>query len=192
MPWDSPPNPVESLIAEAIDRFLEYVTIERGGSPRTGRVYRYDLEMFFRFTNVPPQLIQQHHIRNFLVHLRTERGYSNAAIRRKLACIRSFYRFLTQEKTINEDPTVGIAAPRLGQKLPRVVSPEDVRRLLYAARNYEKNALRAHALIQVLYSTGARVSEVCDMNIEDVDFINYLLHTGNLLQALFYSFFFMC
>ncbi len=168
--FDLPANPIQMLIDEAIDRFMEYVAIERGGSPQTARVYRYDLEMFFNYIGVPPQQVQQHHIRMFLGHLKTERDYSNASLRRKLACLRSMFRFLLQEQIVAQDPTAGLVTPKLGQKLPRAVSPEDVKRLLWAALNSEKNSERTHALIQVLYSTGARVSEICSINIEDIDF----------------------
>lgn len=168
--FDSPNNPIQMLIDEAIDRFTEYVAIERGGSPHTARVYRYDLEMFFKYIGVPPQQVQQHHIRMFLAHLKTEKAYSNASLRRKLACLRSLFRFLLHEQIVLQDPTAGLVTPKLGQKLPRAVSPEDVKRLLWAALNSEKNSERTHALIQVLYSTGARVSEICSINIEDIDF----------------------
>lgn len=168
--FDSPPNPIRMLINEAIDRFTEYIAIERGGSFKTSRVYRYDLEMFFQFIGVPPQQVQSHHVRMFLAHLKTDKGYANASLRRKLACLRSFFRFLVQEEKVLVDPTAGLATPKLGQRLPRTISPEDVNRLLYAARNSEKNASRTHTILQVLYSTGARVSELCGMNIEDIDF----------------------
>jgi site-specific recombinase XerD len=167
------PFPTESptiSVTEAIDRFAEYVAIERGGSLETSRVYRYDLEMFFNFIGIIPAHVRSHHIRMFLTHLKTDRGYANASIRRKLACLRSFFRFLTQEKLVAEDPTVGIATPKLGQSLPRAISPEDVKRLLWAAKNSEKNPTRSLAIVHVLYSTGVRVSELCDMNIEDINF----------------------
>ncbi len=167
---ESPPNPINMLVNEAIDRFTEFVSIERGGSPQTARVYRYDLEMFFSFVGIPPQQVQTHHVRMFLAYLKTDKGYSSASLRRKLACLRSFFRFLDQEKMITDNPTSGLVTPRLGQHLPRSVSPEDVKRLLWAARNYEKNPKRTYAIFQVLYSTGARVSELCSMNIEDIDF----------------------
>lgn len=168
--YESPPNPIQTLVNQAIDRFTEYIAIERGGSYKTSRVYRYDLEMFFQFIGVPPQQVQSHHVRMFLTQLKTDRGYSNASLRRKLACLRSFFRFLLQEEMVLTDPTVGISTPKLGQSLPRVISPEDVNRLLWAARNSEKSASRTHAILQVLYSTGARVSELCGIDIEDIDF----------------------
>lgn len=174
--FDAPPNPIKQLIAESVDRFTEFVAIERGGSEQTSRVYRYDLEMFFNYIGVPPQQVQPHHIRMFLAHLKTDRGYSNAALRRKLACLRSYFRFCAKEKLVSTDPTIGLATPKLGKHLPRAVSPEDVKRLLWAAQNSEKNAARTHAIIQVLYSTGARVSELCSMNIEDIDFAEGTIH----------------
>jgi site-specific recombinase XerD len=168
--FEPPPNPIHMLVTEAIDRFTEYVAIERGGSQNTSRVYRYDLEMFFQYIGVPPQQVQSHHIRMFLAHLKNDRDYSNAALRRKLACLRSFFRFLVQEEKVLVDPTIGISTPKLGQRLPRTISSEEVNRLLWAARNSEKNSSRTHTILQVLYSTGARVSELCDMDIGDIDF----------------------
>ncbi len=115
-------------------------------------------------------MVQSQHIRMFLSHLKSDKGYANASLRRKLACLRSFFRFLVNERVITGDPTTGLATPKLSKSLPRAISPEEMNRLLWAARNSEKNATRTHAMLQVLYSTGARVSELCDMNIENIDF----------------------
>lgn len=152
-------------VGEALEAFSEHICVERGGSERTARAYRYDLEMFFRFVGRGPGDVGMADVRRFLAHLKQVRGYSAAGIRRKLACLRSFFRFLMREGLADSDPTAGLATPRLGKRLPKVVSPEDVRRLVEAA-----DSLRTRALLLVLYSTGARVSEVCAMNIEDVDF----------------------
>jgi site-specific recombinase XerD len=167
---ESSPNPIRTLVNEAIDRFTEHVAIERGGSHQTSRVYRYDLEMFFQYIGVPPQQVQSHHVRMFLAHLKTDKGYANASLRRKLACLRSFFRFLLQEEMVLVDPTIGLITPKLGQTLPRSIPPEDVKRLLWAARNVEKNMNRTHTIFQILYSTGVRVSELCNINIEDINF----------------------
>ncbi|MFX1317854.1 MAG: site-specific tyrosine recombinase/integron integrase [Promethearchaeota archaeon] len=163
-------TPIHKLVNEAIDRFTEYVAIERGGSYQTSRVYRYDLEMFFQYIGVPPQQVQPQHVRMFLTHLKTDNGYASASLRRKLACLRSFFRFLVKRQLLPADPTAGLMTPKLGQHLPRTIPPEDVNRLLWAARNVEKEPIRAHTIFQILYSTGVRVSELCDINIEDIDF----------------------
>ncbi len=167
--------PTSNEVDEAIDRFVEYLSIEKGGSPRTARAYRYDIEMFFRFIQLPTNAVQFQHIRKFLSHLRTNRKYSNASIRRKMACLRSFFRFLKKEGLINVDPTAGFSTPKLGKKLPHVISQEDIGNLLRASRQMGKFALRTYTFIQVFYSTGARVSEVCSMNIEDIDFSESLI-----------------
>lgn len=168
-PPAAPEAPEPSAVTAALDRFTEHVSIERGGSPGTARAYRYDLEMFFRFVRVAPQEVSSTHVRTFLAHLKADGGYSSAALRRKLACLRSFYRLLRAEKMVTEDPTVGVLSPQLGQRLPRVVSPNDVKQLLTAAETLDKASLRTQALLQVLYGTGARVSEVCAIDIEDID-----------------------
>lgn len=179
-PWHAKPKPAEApstalalpqppAVTAALDRFTEYVSIERGGSPGTARAYRYDLEMFFRFVQTTPEAVNATHVRTFLAHLKADCGYSSTALRRKLACLRSFYRLLRADKMVAEDPTVGVLSPQLGQRLPRVVSPNDVKQLLTAAETHHKTPLRTHALLQVLYGTGARVSEVCAIDIEDID-----------------------
>lgn len=171
-PSTTPEDAPSSALCAALDRFTEYVSIERGGSPGTARAYRYDLEMFFRLASVEPQAVNSGHVRSFLAHLKTDCGYTSAALRRKLACLRSFYRLLVAEKMAAEDPTVGVLSPQLGQRLPRVVSPNDVKQLLATAETLDKAPLRTQALLQVLYGTGARVSEVCTIDIEDIDFGN--------------------
>ena len=154
-------------VGSAIDAFSAYLSVERGGSPRTSEAYRYDLEMFFRYVKVVPVEVTQTHIRGFLAHLKTDRNYANVSLRRKLACIRSFYKFLVEEGLASENPTRRLVSPRLGQRLPKVIAFEDVRRLLATARS--GGSLRTYTLLQVLYSTGCRVSEVCAMDVQDLD-----------------------
>jgi integrase/recombinase XerC len=169
-PFYAPFSPTTISVSDAIDRFLEHVTIERGGSLQTSRVYRYDLEMFFNYIGTVPNQVKTHHIRMFLNFLRTDKGYANASLRRKLACLRSFFRHLKNEGIAPEDPTQGLITPKLSHRLPRSASPEDVQRLLWTAQNLEKHSLRTYTMLQILYSTGVRVSELCDMNIEDINF----------------------
>ena len=157
-------------LSDAVDRFLEHITIERGGSLQTSRVYRYDLEMFFNYVGTVPNQVRSHHIRMFLNFLRSDKGYATSSLRRKLACLRSFFRYLKQQGIIAEDPTLGAITPKLGQSLPRSATPEDVNRLLWTAKNLDKYPLRTYTMLQVMYSTGVRVSELCDMNIEDINF----------------------
>ena len=170
LPIDSPYNLTTISVSEGIDRFMEHITIERGGSFQTSRVYRYDLEMFFNYVGTVPTQVKPHHIRMFLNHLKTEKNYANTSLRRKLACLRSFFRFLKQERLISEDPTTATITPKLGQSLPKSASPDEVNQLLWTAKNMDKYPLRTYTMLQILYSTGIRVSELCDMNIEDIDF----------------------
>ena len=160
-------------VSSAIDTFVAYLSVERGGSPQTAGAYRYDLEMFFRYARVTPSEVTQAHIRRFLAHLRSDRGYASVSLRRKIACLRSFYKFLVEEGMASENPTARIVSPRLGQRLPKVVTFEDVQKLLSTARSGD--SLRTYTLVQVLYSTGCRVSEVCAMNVEDLDLVEGLI-----------------
>jgi site-specific recombinase XerD len=160
-------------VSAAIDTFVAYLSVERGGSPQTAEAYRYDLEMFFRYAKVVPAEASQADIRRFLAHLRSDRRYASVSLRRKIACLRSFYKFLVEEGMVAVNPTARIVSPRLGQRLPKVVTFEEVQKLLATARSGE--SLRTYTLVQVLYSTGCRVSEVCAMDVEDLDLTEGLI-----------------
>ncbi|GEO25748.1 tyrosine recombinase XerD [Alicyclobacillus acidoterrestris] len=156
---------------EWIQRFVEYLTVERGLSPNTLESYERDLHTFQSYLakrgSCVIQEIQQHHIAAYLGYLH-EAGRANATISRNLASIRSFFHFLVREDFILQDPTIHVDTPKIEKKLPRVLTPEEIERLLRAPDQSTPSGMRDYAMLELLYATGIRVSELVSLKATDV------------------------
>ncbi len=156
-----------------ITEFLRHIEVERGYSPHTLSAYRNDLGQFDAFLGVQESerewpKVDQDVVVSYVLSLK-EREYSQATVARKLAAIKSFFHFLVAESVLADDPTAALDAPRVTKKLPRTLSRDDVERLLAAPlAGRGPKALRDAALLEVLYATGIRVSELVALNVEDV------------------------
>ena len=162
------------VIRERVEDFLSYIAVERGYSDNTLAAYRNDLSQFTQYlagrTDVHDWAsVGQDVIVDYVLNLR-ERAYSSATVARKVAAIRSFFHFLVAEGDIRQDPTVALDAPRVKKRLPHALSQDDVDRLLAAPGEVKgPKGLRDSALIELLYATGMRVSEIVALNVDDVN-----------------------
>lgn len=157
---------------QAIQRFLHYLSIERNTSDYTRRNYHDDLAKFFRLLgNKPLRDITPFDIRSFLAHQSTSH-YAKRTIARRLSCLRSFFRFLCREGVLKQNPAAVVPAPRLEHRLPTFLDEDQVRRLLEAPPTDRWQGLRDRAILETLYSTGMRVSELVGLNLNDVDDIS--------------------
>ena len=162
--------------------FLAYLEFERGLSRNTLEAYRSDLLQLGQFlerNDFDATLVGHNELARFLSEL-TAGGpqrppVAPATIQRKTACLRSFYRHLRREEIISHDPTAELRAPRKSQRLPQVLSRDEVAKLLAAPRGTLPAALRDRALLEVMYACGLRASEAVDLTLGAVD-----LRTGVL------------
>lgn len=157
-----------SKIQERADEFLRRLEHERNFSVHTLRAYRKDLEEFIEFLGGDPT-ISHIRLRGFLARLR-QRGLSKSTTARKLAALRSFFRFLCREGVLKSNPVVGLRTPKKEKRLPNVLSAEEVERLLNTTSGGESADLRDRAILETLYSAGMRVSELASLDVKDVDF----------------------
>jgi integrase/recombinase XerC len=114
-------------------------------------------------------------VRSYLVVL-NEKQYSKATIARKLATLRSFYKFLVKRNRVSSNPVVGIRTPKQEKRLPRFLEYEQIKRLLETPPSDSWLGARDRAIMETLYSTGMRVSEVVAINLDDVDFLGEVVH----------------
>ncbi|AQT68305.1 Tyrosine recombinase XerC [Anaerohalosphaera lusitana] len=114
-------------------------------------------------------------IRGYLAHL-NQKGYSKSTTARKLATLRSFYKFLVRRNFIDSNPVTPVKTPKQEKKLPRFLEYEEVQRLLNAPSTKNWLGARDRAILEVLYSTGMRVSEIVSLNMDDVDFLGEVIH----------------
>jgi len=153
--------------------FLAYLELERGLSRNTLSAYRSDLLQFGAFLdrrNLAATDARHGDLAAFLSELAAgPTPVAAATIGRKVACLRSFYRHLRREGIIEHDPTAELRGPRKSQRLPRVLSRDEVARLLREPKGTDPRALRDRALLEIMYACGLRASEATGLNLEDVD-----------------------
>jgi integrase/recombinase XerC len=113
--------------------------------------------------------------RAYLAHL-NEKGYSKATIARKLATLRSFYKFLVKTNRCTSNPLTAIRTPKQDKKLPRFLEYQEIKRLLETPPTDSWLGSRDRAILETLYSTGIRVSELVGLNMDDIDFLSEVIH----------------
>ncbi len=176
-------HPEESLIT-SVNAFIDELTTERGFSVNTVAAYRNDLSQFAEYLSAPPAADQLapleswngltgDHLGRYLSHM-YEKQYAASTVARKTAAIKSFCHYLTNNGRLREDPSQSLAAPRVDRYVPRAISEQEVDRLLAepraAAKSRRPDALRDLAMIETLYASGMRVSELVALDVDDVDF----------------------
>jgi len=159
-------------LSVAVRRFLRYLRAERNASPLTVKSYREDLNHFRDFLgkdqDPPPQTLTTPVLRGYLVALH-EQGYSAATIARRLATLRSFFRFGQREGWVEGNPAKPLRNPRRGRRLPHVLTTEEVEKLLNAPPAEGFQGLRDRAILETLYSAGLRISELVGLCDGDLD-----------------------
>ena len=155
-----------------IDKFSNYLEVEKNYSEHTLRNYRSDLEGLASFLGDKElKAITHLDLRRYLAELKT-RGNAKRTVVRKLGAIRSFFRFLSREKYIHNNPADSVFTPKMDKKLPEFLDAESTIKLVTSPAGNTSSSLRDRAMLEVLYSTGMRVSELVGMNTDDVDIIS--------------------
>lgn len=158
-------------LAPEVRDFLDYARVEKGLASNSLASYRCDLEAFTAFLRRQRKsfdVARREEIRGFLAEL-YHRGLSARSVARHLVSLRNLFRFLQKERRIRTDPTAEIQAPKLGTDLPHYLSIEEVDRLLEAPDPSTSAGLRDKAMLELLYATGMRVSELVSLRSEDLD-----------------------
>ena len=158
-----------------VDRFLQFLEAEKNASPHTIKNYRSDLIEFFRFLGKASlNEINYLSIRRFLAYLK-EKEFLRSTVSRKLACLKSFFKYLTREHLLNANPASGIATPKRERRLPSFLETQEVEHLLESTQGDKWEIKRDRAILEILYSSGIRVSELVGLNEEDMDLLSNLL-----------------
>jgi site-specific recombinase XerD len=155
-----------------VNDFLITLEIEKGYSPKTIREYSYDLKMFERF-NCGKSLEETTtmDLRRFLLHLKRDKEYAARSLHRKICSLKSFFKFLKKEGLISINPTENIESPKIPKSLPKTITIEETLKLLATPDNP-----RDKTILYLLYGTGMRVSELSNLNIEQIDLKNKTIH----------------
>jgi integrase/recombinase XerC len=165
---------------QALDRFLRFLTVERNASPLTVKSYREDLQSLVDYlsdenANCPRvATLTTLDLREYLSALH-DAGYAKSSISRRLACLRTFFRFAQREGLTNQNPARPLRNPRPARKLPHFLSTDEIRQLLAAPSPRTALGLRDRAILETMYSAGLRVSETVGLNDEDLNLSEGLL-----------------
>ncbi|HEY8281365.1 MAG TPA: site-specific tyrosine recombinase XerD [Leifsonia sp.] len=161
-------------VEAAVDSYLRHVSIERGLSANTVAAYRRDLTVYAGWLEEQcirsPAEVTSPVISEFAVHLgsRPESPLTASSLARMLSTVRGFHRFLLEEGLVGADVAHEIRPPKLSSRLPKAISVDQVNALLAATDGDEPAQLRDKALLELLYATGARVSEAVNLNVDHV------------------------
>ncbi len=163
-------------ITELTFDFLGHLELERGLARNTLEAYRSDLQQFAEFLErhgLDPLVVHTTDLSAFISELATgtpERpAAAPATLQRKIACLRSFYRHLRREQILDHDPAAELRAPRSRARLPKVLSRDEVTRLLEQPRGTTPGALRDRALLETMYACGLRASEAIGLELSELD-----------------------
>ncbi len=157
--------------AESLDLFLTYLSVEKGLSRNTINAYATDLKKYLLFMKEKGRKVakaDKPDILNFLELLRSD-AYTISTVCRYISSIKSFYKFLLLEKVIQDDPTENLQTPKKWERVPKALSVSDVKDLL-GAKFSVKTALRDSSMLELLYSSGLRVSELVNIKLGDIHF----------------------
>ncbi|MEN6371490.1 MAG: tyrosine recombinase XerC [Armatimonadota bacterium] len=151
-----------------LDRFIDYLKIVKRVSPHTLRSYSSDIVQFLEFAKEAQSETWDYPlIRRFLAHLQRQ-GCKKTSVARKIAALRAFFKYLVRKGVLSADPTSGVVPPRKEKKLPKFLREEQIDALLEAPDLSEPLGLRDRAILETLYATGLRVSELVAMNLDDI------------------------
>lgn len=154
----------------ALDAFLDFLSVERGLSPNTIEAYFLDTRDFLRFLadrRLNLDKVSRDNINEFLQHLYTDK--SPRSVSRKIVTLRTFYRFLLQDGYVDHDPTETLETPKTWQTLPRYLNQDEVETLLDQPNMEKTLGLRDRTMLEVLYATGLRVTELVSIKPRDIN-----------------------
>jgi integrase/recombinase XerC len=154
-----------------IGKFIEYLEYEKGYSKKTIISYENDLELFYNYLKENKinsiKNIDYNTIRKYLSHLHDNK-YEASSVSRKISALRSFFKYNIKEKTITNNPMTLISNPKKEKKLPKYLNYEEIEKLINSIEIDTKEGIQERLIIELLYSTGIRVSELVNIKIKDI------------------------
>lgn len=160
-----------TAIADGIERFLRHLAVERRASAHTISNYRRDLQAWQAFCAIQglhdPGAVQFAQVQQFMAQ-EHRRGLAPKSIQRRLSALRSLFKYLIKHDLLKHDPSAGLRAPKAPRKLPQVLDVDEAVRLVELPTDGELG-LRDRAMLELLYSSGLRVSELCALRWHDLD-----------------------
>lgn len=163
---------METLMGEHLNKFITYLIAEKNASPYTIKNYRSEIGQFVDFLREEGidswDGVDRHVLRRYLASLQSQ-GYVKASVSRRISELRSFCRYLVREEILDRNPVRAISSPKIPRRLPNYLDVHEVKSLLAAPNVMIPQGQRDRAIMEVLYASGLRVSELVSLNLESVD-----------------------
>lgn len=160
------------MFENLVDEFLTFLKVGKNSSAHTFESYGLDLSQFISFLEeekiTTPESVSRPVIRRYLAKLK-EACYARSSIARKIACIRSFFKFLCKQGYLSVNPVVGVSTPKRERRLPKFMYLEEINQLLNLPDRSVKLGIRDLTILEVLYSSGLRLNEIVDLTLDDLD-----------------------
>ena len=160
-----------------VNEFLEFLSVEKGASGNTIAAYRNDLSQLEGFVaskkngkspDVPWGSVSQSVVMDYILYLRSQ-SYAEATVARKVAAVKSFFSFMQAEGTLKTNPTETLESPKVGKSLPKPLTVQEIDELLeQPARRASPEAKRDRAMLELMYATGLRVTELVSLDVTDL------------------------
>ena len=163
---------INNAYEDMLDSYLTYLVVIKGLSKNTAHSYKTDIEKLFKYLEKNSvdsiSLIRPKHLSDFVVDLNIS-GLGIKSINRCIVSIKQFFKYLLLENVLSSDPTVELVAPKMTRSIPEVLSLEDIEKILAAPDISTFEGLRDSAMLEVLYASGLRVSELVDLTLTDLN-----------------------
>lgn len=157
-----------------LEKFIDYLSYQKKYSENTTKNYEIDILEFLEYCNkehISKEKINYNDVKKYLVSL-YDKKYSKSTVSRKISSLRSFYKYLYINNIIDKNPFLFVSLPKKEKKLPRFVNYEDLNTIFSIPNINNDYGLRDRLILELLYGTGIRVSELCDIKISDIEFSN--------------------
>jgi integrase/recombinase XerD len=161
------------MMRKQVEKFLDHIVAEKKYADNTLAAYRNDLGQFLLFLEGRAagwKQVGRETIIDYVMEMKARQEYASSTVARKVAAIKSFFHYLVEQGVLQDDPTATLDSPKVAKHLPKAISSDDMDRLLSEpAQDQTAKSLRDRALLETLYATGLRVSELISLNVEDVN-----------------------
>ena len=166
------------MLKSLLTEYLHFLRIERNLSENTHTAYQFDLMQFIDFFDAQgitsPQKIREKNLRDW-IHEFSKHNYSPLTLSRHFSALKGFFKYLVMEGYITIDPSKILEYPRMAARLPKILSIEDIEKLFSVIPLDKPRGLRDRAFFELLYATGMRVSEICNLTIDKIFFDNTIM-----------------
>jgi integrase/recombinase XerD len=166
---------------KVISDFIGELKLEKRLSENTLESYNRDIKQYLNYlkeNDIDFKTVKKSTIISYVLYLQKQ-GKATTSISRNLASLRSFYRVLTKNKVVQNNPTIDLESPKIEKKMPQIMTIEEVEKLLSLPSNKDNKGIRDKAMLEVLYATGIRVTELINLNLEDINLnLGYIKCTG--------------